>query len=122
MPNTARAEKSASDTRRHCESGICAKYTHKHTKWKVIDTWRSPYLYIIQCAGEPSVSTACEMVCTAVLKVLNLYVVLFQLSITLLSLLCVGVGVCESVCARTHSHGGSNSFLNQVRNSKRFQS
>lgn len=32
-------------------------------------------------------STACEMVCIAVLKVLNLYVVLFQLSITLLSVL-----------------------------------
>lgn len=109
------SERSASDTSRQYQSGISAKYRHKHTKWNVIDTWRSPYLYIIHCAGDPSVSTACEMVCTAVLKVLNLYVVLFQLSITLLSVLCA--------CARTHthSHRASNSFLNQVRNSKTFQ-
>ena len=27
---------------------------------KVIDTWRNPYLYIIQCAGDPSVSIVYE--------------------------------------------------------------
>lgn len=67
--------------------------------------WRSPHLFIIQCAGDPSVSTACEMVCSTVLKVLNLYVVLFHLSITLLSVL----------CARAHTLSGSNSFLNRWR-------
>lgn len=67
-------------------------YVQKHTErnahphCKVIDTWRNPYLYIIECVGHPSVSIVYERVGTALLKVLNVYVVLFHPSITLLSM------------------------------------
>lgn len=84
---------------------------HTNTQSGKLLTQSSPYLCIIQCSGDPSVSTACEMVCTAVLKVLNLYVVSFSSFNNSSTVLCV--------C--THSHRGSNSFLDQVRNSKRLQ-
>lgn len=46
-------------------------HVHKHAlgthECKVIDTWRNPYLYIIQCAGDPSVSAASERLLAALL-------------------------------------------------------
>lgn len=36
-------------------SCVCAR-----SPCRIIDTWRNPYLYIIQCAGDPSVSIVYE--------------------------------------------------------------
>lgn len=51
---------------RHTRARVCTR-TCTNALCKVIDTWRNPYLYIIQCAGDPSVCAAGERLGAALL-------------------------------------------------------